>query len=265
MSTLTALERRLIEDLLMMSGGYVLDFSDTTFDEFMEETSGRNLSAPEYRTIGASKAKRLRAFWQITEDELTGKVLLALIDYAVACYPEKTEAAKSCREIALRLIGTQSVALKTLNAAVEKWAMPHLKKEINRAQAAIESDTNLAIGTAKDFLESVCKTILAERGIPMPTKPELQPLATEVRKALTLVPEGMEEDAVKRLLVQLAGLTGCIAELRNDHGSGHGRHGQTRPLAQRHARLAVGAAATLAVFLQETHMETKTSAIDPPF
>jgi hypothetical protein len=259
MSTLTALERRLLEEFFGMSGGYVLDFSNKTFDEFMEEHSEKNLLAAEYLTGGESKANRLRAFWKTTEDDLTGKVILALIEYAVGCYPEKATNAAKCREIALRLIGTQSIAVKNLNAVVEKMDMPHLKKEIDRAHNAIERDTNSAVGTAKDFLESVCKTILVERSIVLPDNPELQPLVTEVRKALPLVPDGLEESSVKRLLGQLSGITSSIAELRNDHGSGHGRHGQTKPLPKRHARLAVGAAATLAVFLLETHLETKTS------
>jgi hypothetical protein len=32
-------------------------------------------------------------------------------------------------------------------------------------EAAINSDPELAIGTAKEFLETVCNTILTERGI----------------------------------------------------------------------------------------------------
>jgi hypothetical protein len=57
------------------------------------------------------------------------------------------------------------------------------------------------------------------------------------------------------MLMNLATLVQGSAELRNAYGTGHGksktqaRHG----LTSRHARLAVGASATLAVFLYETH------------
>lgn len=46
-----------------------------------------------------------------------------------------------------------------------------------------------------------------------------------------------------------------LGELRNLYGTGHGRTGATRGLKPRHARLAVGSAATLATFLLETHEE----------
>jgi len=48
-----------------------------------------------------------------------------------------------------------------------------------------------------------------------------------------------------------------LAELRGLYGTGHGQHGTTAGLAPRHAKLAVGAAATLAMFLFETHEQTK--------
>ena len=44
-------------------------------------------------------------------------------------------------------------------------------------------------------------------------------------------------------------------ELRNLYGTGHGRDGRFIGLKPRHAKLAVGAAATLGTFLLETHLE----------
>jgi hypothetical protein len=44
-------------------------------------------------------------------------------------------------------------------------------------------------------------------------------------------------------------------------GTGHGQHGSASGLTARHARLAVGAASTLTVFLFETHEATKSSRV----
>ena len=41
------------------------------------------------------------------------------------------------------------------------------------------------------------------------------------------------------------------------YGTGHGKDGNSAGLRPRHARLAAGAATTLAMFLFETHTETK--------
>ena len=64
-------------------------------------------------------------------------------------------------------------------------------------------------------------------------------------------------DTIKRLLSNLATITQGIAELRNQYGTGHGRVRRSGGLTSRHAKLAVGAAATLAVFLVETHQVRK--------
>jgi hypothetical protein len=58
--------------------------------------------------------------------------------------------------------------------------------------------------------------------------------------------------------MNLATLVQGSAELRNAYGTGHGRsqmQARRQRLTPRHARLAVGSAATLGVFLYETHEE----------
>lgn len=57
------------------------------------------------------------------------------------------------------------------------------------------------------------------------------------------------------MLMNMATLVQGAAELRNAYGTGHGKSKSQASyrLEPRHARLAVGAAATLGVFLYETH------------
>ena len=57
--------------------------------------------------------------------------------------------------------------------------------------------------------------------------------------------------------MNIAAVAQGVAELRNLFGTGHGPDGQPKCLQPRHARLAAGAAATLATFLIETHNETR--------
>jgi len=44
-----------------MGAGYVLDFSNRTFAEFVADSTGRNIYDPKYDNAGGSKANRLRA------------------------------------------------------------------------------------------------------------------------------------------------------------------------------------------------------------
>jgi len=137
----------------------------------------------------------------------------------------------------------------------------HMADQIRRMESAAESDPCLAIGTAKELIETCCKTILAERGRPVTGTPDMPTLTKETLKELRLVPDGVPDsargrDVIKRLLSNLGTIGNGLAELRGLYGTGHGRHGKTSGLSPRHAKLAVGAAATLATFLFETHKET---------
>jgi hypothetical protein len=134
----------------------------------------------------------------------------------------------------------------------------HIHRQVNRMTAAVEHDTDLAIGTAKELIESVCHTILSARGKPVQDKPDLLPLVRRTLEELQLLPDGIADDvkggkSIKSLLGNLAVIAQNLAELRNLYGTGHGKAGSRPGLVTRHARLTVGAATTLAVFLFETH------------
>ena len=62
MSDLTSAEKQKFEQLLGMRSGYVLDFSNRTFTEFVLDSTGRDIFDSRYEYASASKANRLRAF-----------------------------------------------------------------------------------------------------------------------------------------------------------------------------------------------------------
>ena len=85
MSSLTDIEKRYLEKLLGMSGGYVLDYSDPTYGEFFKRHK-IEIHGSRYQTYGSSKAKKLRAFWEQEPDELVGAVLTEMLDgYEADC------------------------------------------------------------------------------------------------------------------------------------------------------------------------------------
>jgi len=81
MSNLSSIERIKLEKLLAMSGGYVLDFSNRTFDDFVLENTELDISETKYIDAGSSKANRLRSFWKQESNHIVGKLLLALLSY----------------------------------------------------------------------------------------------------------------------------------------------------------------------------------------
>ncbi len=252
MSSLTFTERTKLEKLLGMSSGYVSNFSDSTFGHFFADTVGVDIHGEKYQSTGSSKAKKLREFWRLESDYLAGKSILALIQHEEelptgfsGIDDDKQKLFEPCKAIASRLMAGNV----------------NLAEQIKRIEQAVNSDPSLAIGTAKELIETCCKTILAERGKPVNGAPDMPALTKETLKELKLVPDGIPDsargaDVIKRLLQNLGTIGNGLAELRGLYGTGHGKHGRSEGLTVRHAKLAVGAASTLVNFLFDTHKET---------
>lgn len=136
----------------------------------------------------------------------------------------------------------------------------YVSRQIRRMEAAIDSDPDLAIGTAKEFIETIAKSILDERDVGYDEDATVTGLVRAVAEELDLVPDRISDErraarSIKRVLGSLAGTVQGLAEIRNTVGTGHGKKAETTPLSPRHAQLAVGAAITLGSFLFQTHEE----------
>lgn len=145
-------------------------------------------------------------------------------------------------------------AKRVANSLDADW----MHKEILRAEHAIDSDPDLAIGTAKELVESCCKTLLGKLGVEVPKDLDFPSLTKKTTKALKLTREDIPDSAkgaeiVRVLLNNLASITKGMNELRNLYGTGHGRDGQHKGLEPRHARLAVTTAAAFVVFVADTY------------
>lgn len=152
--------------------------------------------------------------------------------------------------------------VKRANAVADALSAGWMRKEIERLEEAIETDPALAIGTAKDLVESCCKTVLGELGVDFPKNANIPKRTKLVCSVLNLVPEGIPDEArgsdkIKLVLSNLSAITANVAELRGLYGSGHGRDGGYRGLQVRHARLVAGAAVTFVDFISATFAERR--------
>lgn len=80
MAQLKTTEKRYFENLFNMSSGYVLDFTNQEFAQLIHDTVNINIYDNKYENIGNSKAKRLRAFWEIETNLIVGKVLYEMLE-----------------------------------------------------------------------------------------------------------------------------------------------------------------------------------------
>jgi hypothetical protein len=268
MGSLKMIDKTTLEKYLGMSSGYVLGFTDRTFAELIADAVDADIHSDVYTAFGTSKANKLRAFWHNEPDDRIAAVLEAILDHHDAITHDQSAQdiaqATKCRAIVARL-RTSSPRLSSLKAKAKLMNAKHLAEQIGRMEAAVSADPRLAIGTAKELIETCCKTILAERGETVDDSADVPTLTKMTFKTLQLVPAEVPDNArgadiIKRLLSNLATVGHGLAELRNLYGTGHGKHGKTGGLLPRHAKLAVGAAATLSTFLFETHTDLNKRA-----
>lgn len=159
--------------------------------------------------------------------------------------------------------GLSAPSLDVLNTAAIELDAEHLLRQIRTIREQIDINPGLAIGSSKELLETVCKTILSERKICFDDSSNVPKLMKLVARELQLTRDDIPDAAkgaetIKRVLSSLSSVVQGIAELRNLYGTGHGKHASSKGLQARHARLVVGAATAAASFLFETHQERES-------
>lgn len=169
MADLSSIERRKLERLFRMGGGYVLDFSDRTFSEFFEEHTRRNIDAAIYRERGTSKANRLRGFWAVEGNHLVGKVIQALIQYGQAedCLGNEaglTDLTDDCWKIAARMLNDTPVAeLDALTATANERDFETVAQHVR--EAIEKNQPEAAMDRLHTFLIKYLRTVCAHRGV----------------------------------------------------------------------------------------------------
>ncbi|MGH8348208.1 MAG: hypothetical protein ACRES5_16810, partial [Pseudomonas sp.] len=92
------------------------------------------------------------------------------------------------------LENSSSRSVLRAKAVAEALSAGWMDKQIERVEHAVDSDPELAIGTAKELVETCCKSILSRRGIAFTKSDDLGDL-TKVTKALQLAPVGVSDAA----------------------------------------------------------------------
>jgi Abortive infection C-terminus len=134
--------------------------------------------------------------------------------------------------------------------------IPELRDHVDRIQRALrDEDQAQLLGSTKELLETIAKVVLAQVGLHPPAK--FPALLTAAFETLQIHPKTNPaagrsvEEPVRKILGGVLQIVMGIDELRNTHGTGHGRADVVR-LSTRHARLAAGAGITAATLMLDT-------------
>lgn len=80
MAHLKQSEKLILEKIFKMEGGYVLEFSNQKFQQFIFDNFKIDIYSDRYSIYGDSKANRLRAFWSLENNQDVGKLILELTE-----------------------------------------------------------------------------------------------------------------------------------------------------------------------------------------
>ena len=135
----------------------------------------------------------------------------------------------------------------------------HIHAQIKAIEVAIEQSPAFVFDLSKSLIDTVCKTILEDRGVNLPGKPKSAQLLTETLKTLKLHHEDIDQtektyESLKKTANGLqTALTG-ICELRNSHGLiGHGQDGYALALESIQAQFVARAADAIVHILYRSH------------
>lgn len=266
---------------LFNRGGYVLDFSTAEFDAFTMQSVGVAVCEKYH----LSKGRSLNAFINEADNKFADKLLFDLLQYyeisygnferetvpnefgkvALDCGVDYSTTYRKCKEIQKRhsspLADYSSVLASNIK---EAFSSDYIDWQMQIMMSMQTENPTEAIGKAKELIESCCKGILDINNEPYDPKWDVLDLTKKTREILKITPEDIDvtikgAKAIKAILGSLGNVVQCVAELRNDYGSGHGKSPNYQGLSERHARLAVGSALTLVNFLWDSHLRIKNN------
>jgi AbiJ N-terminal domain 3/Abortive infection C-terminus len=159
-----------------------------------------------------------------------------------------------------KVIGMSHLIAK--KAEIKKYLnTEYVNNKINLMNESVSTDTDLAIGTAKELIETACKSILKKHGSESNPEWNLGKLLKETSEILDFKPKKASDPdnadtSIKQILKGITTMINGVAELRNAYGTGHGKDADFKMLESKYAKLIVGTVSELVVFLLATDGET---------
>ena len=173
---------------------------------------------------------------------------------------EKTTPFGNTRYEAEGILPGTIAALDDARGIAAELNSEHLEKQIIRMRSSIYTDPSLAIGTSKEFVETICKTILNDRGHKLTGKEDIPKLVQLTREELfheATQGDKKTQEIVRRMLGSMAGIIYGVTEFRNAYGTGHGKEIKAIPPDPIYAALVVNAAATISLFFYQLYEKEK--------
>jgi hypothetical protein len=156
----------------------------------------------------------------------------------------------------------QGIATKSLAELVKARNIDVIDFEFDRALKNVTASPREAVSAACNIIETIFKIYIEEHPhLTMPAKQDLQAVWKVVKIDLGLDASIVEERDLQEIISGIMATVNGIGALRTHGSSAHGSVKRPYKLKPRHARLAVHAAHTIAVFVLETWDERVSKLI----
>lgn len=221
MSNLTKIEKRKLEKLLGMGSGYVLDFSNKTFDEFVYESTGKEIYDERYNLSSGSKANRLRAFWEIESNYTVGKLLTDLFDDwdELKGFGAPEQPTDECLRIAQRLV--ISAPVPDLNAVTPNSDDKDFETLAKAVRDSIDNNEPVTgLDRLHTFLVKYFRVLCKKYGIDTDKKKPLHGLVGEYIKKMKSI-GAVESEMTERILKSSIANMEAFNHVRNNQSFAH--------------------------------------------
>jgi hypothetical protein len=220
MANLTYLEKMQLEKLLGMGSGYVLDFTDRTFREFVADASGRDIFDRKYAYTSGSKANRLRAFWREEPNHVVGRLLGELFRYYLAKGLDSPGPSfGECCRIADRLLQDASVQdAEVISALSSEKDFEAVAKSVR--EAIEKNELEAGLDRLHTFAIKYVRHLCVKRGIAVDRDKPLHSLFGEYVKELRKLGH-LESEMTERILKSSISIRDAFNDVRNNRSLAH--------------------------------------------
>ena len=221
MSDLSNIEKRSLEKLFSMGSGYVLDFSNRTFEEFILDSTGKSIYDSKYDNASGSKANRLRAFWSVEPNYVVVKLLGDLVQYVAEqdVMPDQEQRLESCRRVVQRL--SQSAPVPEIEAITPNTVEKDFATLAQSVREAIEKNEPASgLDRLHTFVMKYMRVLCQKHEIKTEKDKPLHSLVGEYVKRLK-ENSYLESEMTERILKSSISTLEAFNRVRNDQSFAH--------------------------------------------
>jgi len=222
MANLSNAEKRKFERMLRMGDGYVLDFSNRTFNEFVFDSTSRNIYDPRYMYGSGSKANLLRGFWREEPNRVVVTLLNDLLDYANEQNLIRDEDAaleEACGRTILRL--RQESPVPELDALVAITEERDFEVVVKAVRDAIEkSEPEAGLDRLHTYVVKYVRTRCEQHGAGVSRDKPLHSIFGEYVKKLRQSAH-IESEMAERILRSTISILESFNDVRNNQSLAH--------------------------------------------